>query len=129
MAVSPLIMLVDDDETDLFVNEMIIKYSGVTDRFVLHKNGELAINYIKEHVGKPQGLPDVIFLDLNMPIMNGTAFLSHYEALPEHVTDNCKLVVLTSSNDHRDEASIKQNKHVVKYIQKPLSEEDLAVLD
>ena len=129
MAVSPLIMLVDDNETDLFINEKIIKYSGMTDRFVIQKNGEVALNYIKEHIGKPQDLPNVIFLDLNMPIMNGTAFLNHYEALPSQVKDNCKVIVLTSSNDYRDEENMKQNKNVLKYISKPLSEEDLPLLN
>ena len=57
--------------------------------------------------------------------MNGAAFLSHYEALPGSVKDNCKVVVLTSSNDSRDKEKMKQNKNVIKYINKPLSEADL----
>jgi len=122
-------MLVDDDETDLFINEKIIKVCGITERVVSHRNGELALNYMKNNIGKPESLPNYIFLDLNMPIMNGTTFMNHFENLPENVKDGSKIIILSSSNDYRDKERFKNNKYVLKYLTKPLSEENLNLID
>jgi len=129
MAINPLIMLVDDDETDLFINEKIIKVCGITERIVTHKNGELALNYMKDNVGRPDSLPNYIFLDLNMPIMNGPTFINHFEGLPEDVKEKSKIIILSSSNDHRDKERFQNNKYVLKYFTKPLSEEYLHIIE
>lgn len=66
-----LVMLVDDNETDTFINKMTMELSGFTGEFTLHTNGKSAIEYLRQHFDTPHLLPDLIFLDLNMPIMNG----------------------------------------------------------
>ena len=121
-----LIMLVDDEDIVLFINERIIRNSGIAERFVKHKNGAYAIDYLKNNINMPENLPDFIFLDLNMPIMDGKTFMDNYEELPDGVKEKSKVIILSSSLDVRDKDYFKENKHVIGYLAKPLSDNDLS---
>ena len=121
-----LIMLVDDEDIVLFINERIIRNSGIAERFVKHKNGAYAIDYLKNNINMPENLPDFIFLDLNMPIMDGKTFMDNYEELPDGVKEKSKVIILSSSLDVRDKDYFKENKHVIGYLAKPLSDKDLS---
>ncbi len=119
-------MLVDDEDIVLFINERIIRNSGIAERFVKHKNGAYAIDYLKNNINMPENLPDFIFLDLNMPIMDGKTFMDNYEELPDGVKEKSKVIILSSSLDVRDKDYFKENKHVIGYLAKPLSDNDLS---
>lgn len=128
MIINPLIMLVDDNRMDLFISEKTIKYAGIAERFVICRNGTEAFHYLHNNLHNVELLPDVIFLDLNMPGMNGMEFMKQYELLPETVTNRIKVVILSSSEDDKDKEAIINNKHITNYILKPLSEENLTIL-
>ena len=70
----PRVMLVDDSDTDLFINETMIKYAQFSDDILSFTSSTKALEYIKtftSSVADLKDLPDVIFLDINMPLMNG----------------------------------------------------------
>lgn len=92
------------------------------------KNGQEAINYISKSLTEKETLPDVIFLDINMPVMNGWEFLEAYEKLGSKIKKKSKLYVVSSSIDSNDKAKAKKYKTVTDYIIKPVSIDQLKQL-
>lgn len=91
------IVLIDDSETDNFIHKRLIKILDLTEDVRVFNNGLEGINYLKilSEVGIA---PDLIFLDLNMPVMNGLRFLQEYKRLPPKFKESTKVIVLTSSS-------------------------------
>jgi CheY-like chemotaxis protein len=69
--------------------------------------------------------PDVIFLDLNMPDVDGFSFLENFNTLPESIRQKTKIVVLTSSNNKKDKELVFTNQNVIQFITKPLKQADI----
>jgi CheY-like chemotaxis protein len=72
--------------------------------------------------------PDVIFLDLNMPDVDGFSFLDNFAELPENIRSKSKIVVLTSSNNKKDKELAFLNQNVIQFITKPLKQADIEEL-
>jgi CheY-like chemotaxis protein len=123
-----LVMLIDDNETDNFIHKRVIELTGFSKNIVVKNSGKSALEYIESHKSNIANLPDVIFLDINMPIVDGFVFLFEYENFPEEVKQKCKIAILSSSDNKRDIDRIVDNEYVINFITKPLSEEALADL-
>jgi len=123
-----LVMLIDDNETDNFIHKRVIELTGFAKNIVVKNSGKSALEYIESHKSNISDLPDVIFLDINMPIVDGFVFLFEYENFPEEVKQKCKIAILSSSDNKRDIDRIVDNEYVINFITKPLSEEALADL-
>lgn len=119
------VLLVDDNDTDNFINKRIIELTGFAQRVVVRNSGKSALEYIDEHKGSPSDLPDIIFLDINMPIVDGFVFLYEFESFPQEVKDKCHVSILSSSDNKKDIDRIVDNDYVIKFITKPLTEEAL----
>jgi len=120
-----LVMLVDDNDTDNFINKRIIELTGFAYRIEIKNSGKSALEYLESVKDDSENLPDLIFLDINMPIVDGFVFLYEFEKFAQNVKQKCKIVILSSSDNQRDIDNIINNKLVVKFITKPLSEEAL----
>ncbi|SNS57837.1 Response regulator receiver domain-containing protein [Ekhidna lutea] len=105
------ILLVDDDPIFLTLAELAIKKENETIEIYKAMNGEEAISFLKSQS------VDVIFLDLNMPVMNGWEFL---EALPEVENKGDHIYILTSSIDPSDQRKADENPLVTSMLEKPL---------
>jgi CheY-like chemotaxis protein len=123
-----LVMLVDDNDTDNFIHKRVIELTGFSKNIVVKNSGKSALEYIESNLSNISNLPDVIFLDINMPIVDGFVFLFEYENFPEEVKQKCKIAILSSSDNKRDIDRIVDNDYVINFITKPLSEEALADL-
>ena len=117
-----LVMLVDDNDTDNFISKRIIEITKFAKRVEVKGSGKSALDYLKEYQNDPNNLPSVIFLDINMPIVDGFVFLYEFEKFSELVRSKCKVIILSSSDNKRDIDKIVNNNHVIKFITKPLTE-------
>ena len=123
------VMLVDDNDTDNFISRRIIEITGFAQKVEIKNSGKSALEYIDAHKDDPSQLPDIIFLDINMPIVDGYVFLYEFESFAEVVKDKCKVVILSSSDNKRDIDKLINNDRVIKYITKPLTEEVLGEIE
>lgn len=117
-----LVMLVDDNDTDNFISKRIIEITKFAKRVEVKDSGKSALDYLRENQNNPSELPNIIFLDINMPIVDGFVFLYEFEKFNELVKSKCKVIILSSSDNKRDIDKIVNNNHVIKFITKPLTE-------
>ncbi|MFN3316779.1 MAG: response regulator [Raineya sp.] len=120
-----LVMLVDDNDTDNFISKRIIEITKFAKRVEIKNSGKSALQYLEENQNNPENLPDLIFLDINMPIVDCFVFLFEFEMFPEEVKKKCKVVILSSSDNKRDIEKIVDNEYVIKFITKPLTDNAL----
>lgn len=111
------ILLVDDDPIFLTLAELALKKERTDIQIFKASNGEEAITFLKEGHAV-----DVIFLDLNMPVMNGWEFL---DALPEIEDRKGEIYVLTSSIDPSDQRKADDNPFVKSMLEKPLDRDKI----
>lgn len=116
-----LVLLIDDSEIDNFVTKRIVVHSGFGKNIVIKDTVEEALSYLRAHSQNVDLVPDVILLDINMPIQNGYAFLDEFEMLDEIVKAKSKIIIVSSSDEHEDLEKMFENKRVFKYIVKPLT--------
>jgi CheY-like chemotaxis protein len=117
-----LVMLVDDNDTDNFISKRIIEITKFAGRVEVKSSGKNALDYLRENQTKIENLPNIIFLDINMPIVDGFVFLYEFEKFNEFVKSKCKVIILSSSDNKRDIDKIVNNDHVIKFVTKPLTE-------
>jgi CheY-like chemotaxis protein len=117
-----LVMLVDDNDTDNFISKRIIEITKFARSVEVKSSGKNALEYLRENQNLIEKLPNVIFLDINMPIVDGFVFLYEFEKFNELVKSKCKVIILSSSDNKRDIDKIVNNNHVIKFITKPLTE-------
>ncbi|MGV3540884.1 MAG: response regulator [Rufibacter sp.] len=122
-----LIMLVDDDDTTNFVNKRLLTKLGVAKKFIIKKNGAEALEYLQT-VGQGENqdpYPDLIFLDIKMPVMDGFSFLDEYHRLGLGKNGGMIILMLTSSASFYDLERLKTYEHVKKHFSKALTEADV----
>jgi CheY-like chemotaxis protein len=120
----PCVLLVDDDATTNFLNRSLLNRLGVAERILVAEDGEQALRELSEHCSPPTAsCPVLIFLDVNMPGMNGIEFLEEYRHLPLASQGAIVIVMLTSSLHPRDVQRVEELDVVADFISKPLNTE------
>lgn len=123
------VVLIDDDQVSNFVCESIIKGERFADEVYSFEWASDALEYLKKtSETDPDNFPDLIFLDINMPGMDGWAFIQEYRKLPEEITQKCSLFMLSSAVDRKDIICAKSHEEVKDFFSKPLSPEILAII-
>lgn len=108
------IVLVDDNATDLFLHERFILFENIASTITTFNLAEKALNYLLTN-----NSPDVILLDIQMPLMNGFDFLTAYETLS--VSKKSPVIMVSSSLDFGDVNRAKANPMVLDLLEKPLN--------
>ena len=118
-----LIMLIDDDTITNFLNELVINEMGITNQLIVTTDGHQALKEIMSHQ-RDGVLPDLILLDVNMPVVNGFEFLKKYNELDFQNKDFPLIVILTTSLNEGDKDKAKKL-NVKDYMSKPLTKENM----
>jgi CheY-like chemotaxis protein len=119
----PNILIVDDDLVYRFAATKTIAATGLAERIEECNDGLEALNLLKENIQQPQNLPDVIFLDINMPTMDGWEFLAAVDSIASHFPKPIHIYMVTSSIDKNDIQRSKEFGIVSDYLVKPIFKE------
>ena len=124
------VLLIDDSESDNFYHARKITKMGITDNIHMCFSGMEALEYLKSELDGIHPQPTLIFLDINMPGMNGWEFLEEYEKLELAQQGEIVLTMLSNSIDERDKHKAEGYKTVQGFYSKPLNEDYLtSILD
>jgi len=123
------VLLVDDDPTTNFLNKLLLTRMAVAEQVLLAENGEQALRTVVRTCHDPAdaACPQLILLDMNMPVMNGLAFLEAYAQLPQAQQTATIIVMLTTSLHERDLAQARQLP-IAGFLNKPLTKEKVTTL-
>jgi CheY-like chemotaxis protein len=119
----PQVLLIDDDQVYLFAATKTIEATGLAGNVEVCTNGLDALEYLKNLIKSSGKLPDVIFIDINMPIMDGWEFLEEYKILKQELNTSIKIYILSSSVDKNDIMRSKEYSSVIDYVIKPVYKE------
>ena len=123
MSMNDLTYIIDDDAIFVFVFKKILKKAEVFKEVVNVQNGLEAINVLKTLNKKKHKLPDLIFLDLNMPVLDGWQFLDELEKLP--FKDQLKIYIISSTIDNAEIERATNYSCVKSFIPKPINSAEL----
>lgn len=127
---SNTVLLIDDNEIDNFINQKMIEASLFAEHVFVFTSATGALEHLtnlSNNFDMSQDIvPDFIFLDINMPVMDGHQFLEEFEKLDPKISAHCKIVVLTSSLNPIDKEKVKTFSSVVNFLNKPLTENEIA---
>jgi CheY-like chemotaxis protein len=118
------VLVVDDDRIFNLLSSKTLERMAVVNEIHTATNGQEAIELINDYFQGATALPDVILLDLNMPIMDGFGFIHAFQKLNIAGKENVKIIIVTSSQDPKDMDRVK-SLGITKYLTKPISENDL----
>lgn len=118
-------MLIDDNKDDNFYHERIIRRNSSVETVITKQSGLEALEYLKNKSLQDSSHPDLIFLDINMPGMNGWEFLEEYHKLDKKFQSKIVVVMLTTSENPDDKAKAKQFNILSGFKTKPLTKEML----
>lgn len=119
------ITLIDDDDIFVFLTKKTIELTKLVELIQVFENGLDALNFLKENKYNIDRLPEIILLDLSMPIMNGWQFLDEYIKLNPYIGKKITIYICSSSISHDDITRAKAINAVSDYIIKPINKEKL----
>lgn len=122
------ILIIDDSIFDRLIASEVIKNSMGGNNVIAFESAEEGLAYILNKTDNPAELPDIIFLDIKMPKIDGFEFLERYEKLTANTTALIKIFMLSSSIDPDDINKALKSKHVLDFIEKPLTKEKIEKL-
>lgn len=116
-----VIWVIDDDEIYRFAIRLILKRANITELSEFFNNGKVALDRLSGQVAQGGQLPDLILLDLNMPVLDGWQFLDAYKKLKLDLVKPITIYLVSSSIDEEDKNNAKSNDDVSGLIVKPIS--------
>lgn len=125
---SNIVCVIDDDKIYRFTIERYLKVHQLSEQIIEFSDAEDALNFLESNVDNPNLLPDIIFLDVNMPIIDGWKFMLKYQEFCSKPCKNIRIYMFSSSIDSRDQERAKDFPEISDFIVKPISEQKLKEL-
>lgn len=121
-----LACIVDDDPIHLFLTKKYVELTDLVERILICRNGKEAYDMLKTLITNSEKLPEIIFLDLNMPIWDGWQFLDEFTKIP--IEQKITVYILTSSDNSEDIKRAERYNLKGNYLIKPISQQQLKEL-
>ncbi|KAB2814349.1 response regulator [Phaeocystidibacter luteus] len=118
-----IICLIDDDKVYQYTASKSIEASSVVKRVLVFDDGEQAYTYLVDNLTLRENLPDIIFLDINMPYMDGWEFMEEFVKLKPKLSKTITIYMVSSSLQEDDINKAKSLESISEYIIKPISKE------
>ena len=112
-----LALLIDNHDEDNNLNKKVILKSKLAKKVIVRNNGKDAINYLTTN----PDIPDIIFLDINMPIVDGCVFIHEFENLPEIIKDLSRIYILSSTQNDMHLQKLVESNEIEGVLSKPLT--------
>ncbi len=118
------VLLVDDNSVDTFINERVVSSLGLFKMVHKAENGAEALQIFNHYQSGTAEIPDIILLDLNMPIMDGFGFIQAFQALNFPHKENVLIVIVTSSGSPSDK-KLAETLGIKYFLSKPLTQDSI----
>jgi CheY-like chemotaxis protein len=128
----PTIMLIDDNEIDNLINQKMIEAAAISEKIFTYTSAKSGLEFLKNMEKLDLAdkiLPDLIFLDIDMPLMDGFQFLDEFEKFSPTLKKKCKIIMLTSSINPQDYNLAKKYNTVKLFLNKPLAHDTIMGLN
>lgn len=126
------VMLIDDNELDNFINEKMIEATQFSKKNYICSSAKSAIEFLSNIIAMgsdvAQTYPEIIFVDLNMPLMDGFQFIEYFKKNLESKLQHPKICILTSSVDPDDVSKAHKISKDIVFLNKPLTKEILVTI-
>jgi CheY-like chemotaxis protein len=123
----PLIAIVDDDIIFQFTLTRVINHNKQAERIITFSDGEKVIQYLTDNKKNIENIPDIIFLDVNMPIMDGWQFMEEYATIKADIKKKVNIFLWSSSINPIDINRANEISEISDYIIKPIKLEDVKI--
>lgn len=117
--------IIDDDDIYQFTTSLLLRKTDLVNKIIVFSNGLKAINFLKDEIGNIENIPDILFLDINMPVMDGWEFLEEYLLIKPMMPKTVVIYMVSSSVDERDVLKAKSMSELSGYLVKPISSENI----
>jgi CheY-like chemotaxis protein len=121
-----VIAVVDADKIFQLIATRSIKATHFAGKILQFSNGSEALHYLEEHASEEGEIPDVLFLDINMPLVDGWMFMEDYINLKHRVKKIIRIYMVSSSIDPRDVERARSMSDIREYVIKPISQDKFA---
>ena len=121
----PICMIVDDNELDSFILKKLLEANGFSSEVIIKADARSALDYLSANSDK---LPSVIFLDIMMPGIDGFGFLEEFEKLSDPVKNQCRVILISTSESFKDLNRANKNKFVYRFLNKPITDAMLGAI-
>ena len=115
------VFIIDDDPIHQRIAQIMISKHNLFDEYFSYTEAQKALDFLQENKKNEETLPDVILLDLNMPVIDGWDFLETFETLVKEFKKGIRVFIVSSSVDEKDVLRSKTYVAVKGFISKPLS--------
>ena len=120
--------IIDDDTIYQFTMKAILTKMACFKEIYIFNDGEEAIDYLSSHAQEPEKIPDLVLLDIDMPVLDGFQFMEQYEILLPKLKKTATIYMSSSSLDPKDIVKANKIENIKEYLIKPIEESKLAAM-
>jgi CheY-like chemotaxis protein len=119
------VMIIDDNNIDLYVTSRMMVKNNFGENILEYPYAQDALQYLIDHQENPERLPQVILVDIYMPMMSGFEFMEEYDKLDDAFKQKCKVYIVSSTIDQTDIDCTKKDINIIGFHEKPVTKEFL----